>query len=105
MQIQDTRAVITGGVSGLGLAVAQRLVAGGAKVALFDVNDDKGAAAVAELGDGVARYFGVDVTDEAAVVANIAAARDFMAKHFARIDSGFEALNVLPCRLFWGWKD
>jgi phospholipid N-methyltransferase len=34
-----------------------------------------------------------------------AAARDFMAKHFARIDSGFEALNVLPCRLFWGWKD
>jgi phospholipid N-methyltransferase len=34
-----------------------------------------------------------------------AAARDFMAKHFRRIDSGFEALNVLPCRLFWGWKD
>ena len=34
-----------------------------------------------------------------------AAARDFMAKHFHRIDSGFEALNVLPCRLFWGWKD
>ena len=34
-----------------------------------------------------------------------AAARDFMAKHFARIDSGFEAFNVLPCRLFWGWKD
>ncbi len=31
--------------------------------------------------------------------------RDFMARHFARIDSGFEALNVLPCRLFWGWKD
>ena len=34
-----------------------------------------------------------------------AAARDFMARHFRRIDSGFEALNVLPCRLFWGWKD
>lgn len=34
-----------------------------------------------------------------------AAARDYMSKHFARIDSGFEALNVLPCRLFWGWKD
>ena len=33
-----------------------------------------------------------------------AAARDFMAPHFARIDSGFEPLNVLPCRLFWGWK-
>jgi phospholipid N-methyltransferase len=32
-------------------------------------------------------------------------ARDFMARHFARIDTGFEALNVLPCHLFWGWKD
>jgi phospholipid N-methyltransferase len=32
-------------------------------------------------------------------------ARDFMARHFKRIDAGFELLNVLPCRLFWGWKD
>lgn len=34
-----------------------------------------------------------------------AKARDFMARHFRRIDEEFEALNVLPCRLFWGWKD
>ena len=34
-----------------------------------------------------------------------AKARDFMAEHFARIEQGFELLNVLPCRLFWGWKD
>ncbi len=34
-----------------------------------------------------------------------AAARDFMAKHFTRIDNGFEFWNVLPCKLFWGWKD
>ncbi len=34
-----------------------------------------------------------------------AKARDFMAKHFRHIDQGFEALNILPCRLFWGWKD
>ena len=32
-------------------------------------------------------------------------ARDFMAKHFRHIDSGFELLNVLPCKLFWGWKE
>ena len=74
MQIQDTRAVITGGVSGLGLAVAQRLVAGGAKVALLDINDDKGAAAVAELGAANARYFRTDVTDEANVAGNLMAA-------------------------------
>lgn len=34
-----------------------------------------------------------------------AKARDFMARHFARIDQGFEFWNVLPCKLFWGWKD
>lgn len=34
-----------------------------------------------------------------------AAARDFMAKHFRHIDAGFELLNVLPCKLFWGWKE
>lgn len=34
-----------------------------------------------------------------------AKARDFMAEHFAHIEQGFELLNVLPCRLFWGWKD
>ncbi|MBO6525596.1 MAG: methyltransferase domain-containing protein [Erythrobacter sp.] len=34
-----------------------------------------------------------------------AKARDLMAKHFRRIDRGFELWNVLPCQLFWGWKD
>ena len=34
-----------------------------------------------------------------------AKARDFMAKHFRKIDQGFEFWNVLPCQLFWGWKD
>ena len=34
-----------------------------------------------------------------------AKARDFMARHFKRIDAGFEWRNVLPCQLFWGWKE
>ena len=78
MQLSDTRAVLTGAVSGLGLAVAQHLVAHGGKVALFDVNDDKGNAAVAELGNGNARYFRTDVTDEEGVAANMAAASEFL---------------------------
>ena len=32
-------------------------------------------------------------------------ARDFMARHFGHIDQGFELRNVLPCWLFWGWKE
>lgn len=34
-----------------------------------------------------------------------ARARDFMAVHFNRIDAAFEPLNILPCKLYWGWKD
>ncbi|MEG3190779.1 SDR family NAD(P)-dependent oxidoreductase [Lysobacter sp. D1-1-M9] len=78
MQLSDTRAIITGGVSGLGLAVARHLVRHGGKVALFDVNDEKGEAAVAELGDTHARYFKTDVTDEAGVEGNVAAASEFL---------------------------
>jgi phospholipid N-methyltransferase len=32
-------------------------------------------------------------------------AREFMARHFKRIDNGMEPINVPPCFLFWGWKD
>lgn len=78
MQLSDTRAVITGGVSGLGLAVARHLVRHGGKVALFDVNEEKGAAAIAELGEANARFWKTDVTDEAGVVANVAAAKEFL---------------------------
>ncbi|TWT23437.1 SDR family oxidoreductase [Luteimonas marina] len=78
MQASQVRAIVTGGVSGLGLAVAQRIVADNGKVALFDVNDDKGAAAIAQLGDANARYFRTDVTREDDVAANVAAARDFL---------------------------
>ena len=78
MQPESVRAIVTGGVSGLGFAVAQHLVRGGGKVVLFDVNDDKAAAAVADLGEANARYLRTDVTDEDGVVANVAAAREFL---------------------------
>ncbi|MGE4365919.1 SDR family NAD(P)-dependent oxidoreductase [Thermomonas sp.] len=78
MQLASVRAVVTGGVSGLGLAVARHLVAHGGKVALFDLNEEKGAAAVAELGEANARYFNTNVTDEAQVAANVGAAQGFL---------------------------
>ena len=78
MQLSDTCAIVTGGVSGLGLAVASHLVAHGGKVALFDVNDEKGAAAVAALGESNARYFRTDVTDEEGVATNVVAASEFL---------------------------
>jgi NAD(P)-dependent dehydrogenase (short-subunit alcohol dehydrogenase family) len=77
MQLDKVRAVVTGGASGLGHAVAQRIVAAGGKVALFDVNDEKGHATAQELGTA-ARYFKTDVTSEDGVATNVAAARDAM---------------------------
>ncbi|KGM54822.1 3-hydroxy-2-methylbutyryl-CoA dehydrogenase [Lysobacter daejeonensis GH1-9] len=78
MQLASVRAIVTGGVSGLGFAVAQHLVANGGKVALFDVNEEKGAAAVAELGEANARFWKTDVSNEEVVAANVAAAREFL---------------------------
>jgi len=65
-------AVVTGGASGLGAATARRLAASGVKVALFDLNAEKGEALAAELG-GV--FCLVDVTKEDSVDAGFAKAR------------------------------
>ncbi len=53
-------AVVTGGASGLGAATAERLAAGGMKVALFDLDDERGAAHAETIGGAFAR---VDVSD------------------------------------------
>jgi len=66
MKISDARAVITGGASGLGLAVARHLVAAGGKVALLDVQEGPGRAAAAALGSGAA-FLRCDVTSETEV--------------------------------------
>jgi len=77
MQLAQAKAIVTGGASGLGHAVAQHLVAHGGKVALFDVNAEQGHAAAKELGDST-RFYKTDVTSEDGVTANVAAARDAM---------------------------
>ncbi|WP_420997860.1 SDR family NAD(P)-dependent oxidoreductase [Cupriavidus sp. 30B13] len=65
-------AVITGGASGLGEATARALAAQGVRVALFDLNAEKGEALARELG-GV--FCQVNVTSESEVEAGFARAR------------------------------
>ena len=73
MHVNDSvAAVVTGGASGLGEATSRALAAKGAKVAIFDLNKEKGSAVAAEIG-GI--FCGVDVTDEASVDAGFAKAR------------------------------
>jgi hypothetical protein len=64
MELQDKITVITGGASGLGRATADYFVARGARVAIFDLNEEQGARAVAELGEDKALFATTDVTDE-----------------------------------------
>lgn len=65
-------AVVTGGASGLGEATARALAAEGVKIAIFDMNEEKGEAVAKELG-GV--FCNVNVTDEATVDAGFEKAR------------------------------
>jgi NAD(P)-dependent dehydrogenase (short-subunit alcohol dehydrogenase family) len=71
MQLQGQAAIVTGGGSGLGAATARALAAGGAKVALFDVNLAAAQALAAEIGGAA---FACDVTDTAALEAALAGA-------------------------------
>lgn len=66
-------AVVTGGASGLGEATARALAARGVKVAIFDMNAERGEQVASETGGLFQR---VDVTDDASVDAGFAAARE-----------------------------
>ncbi|GAB5351384.1 SDR family NAD(P)-dependent oxidoreductase [Qipengyuania sp. 483] len=69
----NTPAIVTGGASGLGAATARAIAAKGAKVAIFDMNEEKGNAMAEELG-GV--FCKVNVTSEEEVDAGFAKARE-----------------------------
>jgi len=77
MQIPDIRAIVTGGASGLGLAVASRIVSGGGQVTILDINAAQAAAAAAALGPRAA-FTALDVSDDAAVNDAVETARRTM---------------------------
>lgn len=62
-------AIVTGGASGIGLAISERLASGGSPVAIFDLHGDAAVAAAAkiEAAGGRAMGFAVDVTDRPAI--------------------------------------
>ncbi len=66
MKISEARAVVTGGASGLGNAVARHIVANGGRVTMLDVQEGPGQAAATELGAS-ASFVKCDVTSETEV--------------------------------------
>ena len=72
LDLEGRRAVVTGGAQGIGRAVAERLIASGAAVVLWDADGSLGQETAHAIG---AEFTRVDVTDAAAVQAAADAAR------------------------------
>jgi NAD(P)-dependent dehydrogenase (short-subunit alcohol dehydrogenase family) len=72
MDLKNKVAVITGGASGLGRATVERFVAAGAKAAIFDLDEEQGAALAKRLGDDVI-FCAVNISDDAMIAAGIEA--------------------------------
>lgn len=75
-------AIVTGGASGIGNAIARALAERGARVAIVDVRSDGASSAAAALTGDHHAGFGCDVTDETSVARTIADVVD----RFGRID-------------------
>jgi NAD(P)-dependent dehydrogenase (short-subunit alcohol dehydrogenase family) len=69
VELKGIAAIVTGGASGLGGATAKMLAQAGAKVTIFDLNEEVGQAHAKDIG---ASFQKVNVSDEA----NVAAALD-----------------------------
>lgn len=83
-RLDDKVAIVTGGASGMGLAMARRFLGEGAAVVIGDLNADAGAKAVAELGAHAdrLRFVRTDVAVEDDVASLVSAA----VEAFGRLD-------------------
>jgi len=73
MNVQECKAIVTGGASGLGEATVRRIVKNGGQAVILDLSEELGGALVEELGAAVS-FVKTDVTKEEDVVAALEAA-------------------------------
>ncbi|WP_296598789.1 SDR family NAD(P)-dependent oxidoreductase [Phenylobacterium sp.] len=88
-RLEGKVAVITGGVSGIGLGTVELFVAEGARVVAADIQDEKGAM-LEQRFPGKVRYAHCDVTKEA----EIKAAVDLAASEFGGLDILFNNAGI-----------
>lgn len=77
MNFAQTKALISGGASGLGLATAKHIIEQGGKVALLDINQEQGDAVAKELGDN-AIFIATDISKDQQVEDASDKAAEFM---------------------------
>jgi NAD(P)-dependent dehydrogenase (short-subunit alcohol dehydrogenase family) len=88
MDISGASALVTGGASGIGAAVARRLASAGATVVVADLQAERGRTLAAEIGG---EFVSVDVTDTGQILAAVEQA------------SGLGPLRVLVNSAGIGW--
>lgn len=99
LDFKGRHAVVTGGATGLGFAIAQRLLASGGSVTLWDRDADTAASAVRALGDS-AHAVTVDVADQASVQRAVAATL----AHAGRIDALVNSAGITgPNMKLWDY--
>lgn len=85
LDLEGRCAIVTGGASGLGLAITQRLVQSGAKVSIWDVDPKK----MAEVASSLEKQVQVDLVDVSQI--------DQVEAAFARTLGAFGRVDALVC--------
>jgi len=86
LDFKGRHAIVTGGATGLGFAIAQRLIESGGRVTLWDRDMDGAQRAAQQLGGGT-QAVQVDVGEHSSVVAALAQTRSLHARLDALINS------------------
>ncbi|MEY2399462.1 MAG: hypothetical protein QOJ00_2636 [Actinomycetota bacterium] len=103
MKLDGQHALVTGGGSGIGLAIAQRLAADGAVVTICGRTESKLAAAMESL-PASARHAVCDVTDEESVRAAVTVAADGGGLHIAVANAGMGAAGAITTTELSTWN-
>lgn len=108
MKLKDKICIVTGAASGIGLGIARRYAAEGAKVAIADLDPAKAQAAADEVTastPGTAMPVAMDVTDEAAVDAGVQAVVDAWGGVDVLVsNAGIQIVNPVEQFAYADWK-